>query len=67
MKEKKWQTVSTKLDVDLIREFEDVLGRMNQTKSDVLRVAVLEYIKQFSDNERMKDYADAIQFMPKDR
>lgn len=67
MKEKKWQTISTKIDVDLIIEFENVLGRMNQTKSDVLRVAVLEYIKQFSDNERMRDYADAIQFMPKDR
>ena len=67
MKEKKWQTISTKIDVDLIIEFENVLGRMNQTKSDVLRVAVLEYIKQFSDNERMKDYADAIQFAPKDR
>jgi metal-responsive CopG/Arc/MetJ family transcriptional regulator len=67
MKEKKWQTISTKIDTDLIIEFENVLGRMNQTKSDVLRVAVLEYIKQFSDNSRMKDFADAIQFMPKDR
>ena len=39
-----WQTVSTKLDKDLVAEFENILTINCQTKSEIIRVAVLEYL-----------------------
>lgn len=59
------KTISTKIDDDLTVEFEVILDRNGHTKQIVLRAAVLEYIKRYSDNDEFISYAKNIQFEEK--
>ena len=56
------KTISTKIDSDLTGEFEAVLDRNGHTKQIIIRAAILEYIKRYSDNEDFKNFAESIQF-----
>lgn len=59
------KTISTKIDSDLTAEFENILDKNGHTKQIVIRAAILEYIKRYSDNEDFKNYAENIQFEEK--
>jgi len=62
MSEKWSKTISTKIPEDLMGEFEAVLMSNGHTKQLVLRVAVLEYIKRYTDSAEFRNYAENIQF-----
>lgn len=59
------KTISTKIDDDLTLEFERILCRNGHTKQIIIRVAILEYIIRYSENEDLKNYAKNIQFEEK--
>jgi len=56
------KTISTKIDRELTDELERLLAVNGHTKQVIIRTAVLQYIKTFTDKEDYKNYVDNIQY-----
>lgn len=56
------KTISTKVEKDITNHYHDVLKQNGHTSTMVLRAAILEYIKRYSDDEGFINYVTNIQF-----